>query len=318
MATYYGFTGPFNVMNWIPQIGSGGSINTSNSPTSITLNQNMIYNNPSSTLFCINIINSGKLSFCWNANIFNISPIGPTGPTQPGPTQPGPSLTGPTGPTGPTGFAGKSKQGPIGSTGSTGITGPTGPTGLSLQGPIGPVQDLQPFQSATIFNSGTGGVQPRIGPTGSFQTVSFNGSLTGPVGFGWTETVGNTGFVCPDDGWFILNYRMDVRGDGDGVPITGAYAAATLYNVNKGSEIPGSSSLVRTPNNDRHIYSIQNTVLAQLQQNDTIQVLFWADPYGTEMQIGDSRIQLGTVNVPPGPSFVPVEDSVTLTFVRFA
>jgi hypothetical protein len=428
MSTYINFTGPFDVSNWIPQLGTGGSIDTTNAPISITMNQDSIFNNPSSTLFCINIGVSGKLSFCWNANITETGlATGPTGPSQPGPIgilgimgeigplQPGPvgeigetgpdstegyigylgsspegpssnviGITGETGPNGelisgiqgnigiegpantfgytgstginPTGpaseFFGETGPqgpavfiagfgGPTGPTGETGPTGPTGPTGIgypgeagitgvtgptgvdggTFEGPLGPIQDLPPFQSASIFNGGTGTDQGRTGPTGSFQNVSFSTSLTGPSGFGWSATVGNTGFNVPDDGWYVVNYKMDIRANGFETGGTGAWVAASLYlheqnDVTNGSEVPGSTSLVQTPANDRHIYSIQNTVLAELQQNKVIQLLIWSN--APLMTIGDSEIQLGTVNILPGPSFVPVEDSAALTFIRLA
>jgi hypothetical protein len=428
MTTYIGFTGPFNVSNWVSQLGTGGTIDTTNSPTSITMNQDLIFNNPSSTLFCVNILVSGKLTFCWNASITDSTlGTGPTGPGQPGPSgiigtlgyigpvqegpegsigQTGPDslegylgyqgsspigpssdiigetgptgangeliqgsagdtglqgppntfgytgetgigetgpmsefigetgsqgpavfiagFGGPTGPTGDTGCTGSTGYTGVGFTGEAGIPGETGPTGLdggTFEGPRGPIEDLPPFQSATIFNGGTGTDQGRTGPTGSFQNVSFSTSLTGPVGFGWSATLGNTGFNVPDNGWFVINYKMDIRGNGFETGATGAYVAASLYlsdpnDLTNGIEIPGSTSLVQTPPNDRHIYSISNSVLAELQQNKVIQLMLWSN--APLVQIGDSSVQLGTVNIPPGPSFIPVQDSASLVFIRLA
>ena len=164
----------------------------------------------------------------------------------------------------------------------------------------------------SIF-SWSGVVQTNISTT-NFQYVTFEKPLIGPIGSGWItlKSIGYidpTIFVVPTSGYYLLTYKMDIM-SGNNTSLTINSNSVAVVTLN-GVEIPGSTSLVEAPETN-HIYTISNTVLAQLNTGDLVSLLFWSPYVGT--QIGDPSLVTGIL---PNGS-VPNEATASISITKIS
>jgi hypothetical protein len=91
--------------------------------------------------------------------------------------------------------------------------------------------------------------------------------------------------------------------------VPGANTDCASVLTKNGTAITGSSTLVEAPETN-HIYTISNTVLADLSANDVISLLFWSGDIGSH--IGDPSYLTG--KLPSG--LVPKEATASIVFTR--
>jgi hypothetical protein len=264
----------------------------------------------------------------------NDGPQGQTGPM--GPQGP-PGQVGEAGPVGPQGPPGKNgstgaqgEKGNVGAQGPKGDTGPPGRDGLNgqdgipgVQGPqgpagpsggVGPTGSAAGIESAFVWSS----QKQTIKSIASFQYITFNNNIIGPSGFSLSSSTEpnysapTTFTLTKNAGWFLITYKIDIRSGEADYPTSYTDSAACL--TKNGTEIPGSNSVVQAPG-DRHIYSVQNTVLVKLSIGDKISLLAWVSD--SDGSIGDNGSLL--TFKPPLPSgLVPTEAVASLVFTRIA
>ena len=236
---------------------------------------------------------------------------------------------GPRGYTGPRGDKGcKGEMGPQGIQGLSGEMGPQGIQGIQgLSGEMGP-QGIQGIQglSGEIGPQGPAGQNAAISSmfvyssvkqlninVVTFQYVTFENPLIGPVGSGWTSAIQSgytqpTTFIVPSSGFYLLTYKLDVRSGGGQSPSNTDCSTVLTRN---GNEIVGSATLVEAPEVN-HIYTISNTVLVDLTVGDRISLLFWSNDLGT--CIGDPIFLKGIL--PNGN--VPNEATASIVFTKIS
>jgi hypothetical protein len=246
-------------------------------------------------------------------------PEGATGPRGP-PGVPGtagakgdPGPAGPMGPQGPPGEPGKDGiNGTNGLTGPPGSNGPTGPQGPA--GSSGATGQAAGIESAFVWSS----QKQTIKNIQAFQYITFNKPLTGPTGFSFSSstesgyTSATTFTLTKNGGYFLITFKIDVRAGEADAPtnVTDSSAVLTL----NGTEIPGSCSLIQSPG-DRHLYSIQNTVLLRLAVGDKISLLAWVSD--SDGSIGDpSALSVFQPTLPSGA--IPSEAVASLVFTRIS
>ena len=123
---------------------------------------------------------------------------------------------------------------------------------------------------------------------------------------GYSDT---TDFIVPSNGYYLLTYKLDVRSGGGSSPASSTECSSLL--TQNGVEIKGSCTLVEAPESN-HIYTISNTVLAELFTGDIISLLFWSGDLGTH--IGDPSFITGVL-----PSGVfPLEATASIVFTRIS
>ena len=272
-----------------------------------------------------------KYIICCKGEIGKDGPIGPqglkgdTGPKGDTGAQGDTGLQGITGPKGDTGTQGdtgpkgdtgtQGDTGPKGDTGTQGDTGPKGDTGAQGDtgpqgntGPIGPPGENAAIASIFVWSS----LQQLNRLNTSFQYVEFEKTPIGPNGFGWTNNsrptyTHSTDFIVPTSGYYLMTYKLDVRSGGGSSPSSSTNCATVL--TQNGIEIDGSATLVEAPESN-HIYTISNTVLASLNANDNISLMFWSEDIGTK--IGDPTFLTGTL--PNGTT--PNEAIASIVFTR--
>jgi hypothetical protein len=109
------------------------------------------------------------------------------------------------------------------------------------------------------------------------------------------------------DGFYLLTYKLDVRSGGNQKPNNTDCSTVLTKN---GDQISGSATLVEAPE-ENHIYTISNTVLTNLQKNDSISLLFWSTDLGTH--IGDPSFLKGKL---PKNNIVPTEATASIVFTK--
>ena len=240
-------------------------------------------------------------------------------------------IQGDTGPTGPQGIQGQTGlQGIQGQTGLQGIQGQTGLQGIQgIQGPTGIQGDtgLQGIKGDTGMTGPAGQnaaissiyvwsnvIQNNINNT-KFQYITFENAPIGPTGSGWTSTTQSgytnpTNFIVPNNGWYLLTYKIDVRSGSGSAPSSSTDCATVL--TKNGVQISGSTTLVEAPETN-HIYTISNTVLANLLLGDSIALLFWSGDIGSHL--GDPSFIKGQL---PVGSIVPSEATASIVFTKIS
>ena len=148
-----------------------------------------------------------------------------------------------------------------------------------------------------------------------FQYVTFEKPFIGPIGSGWVTSIESgytqpTTFIVPSTGYYLLTYKLDVRSGGGQSPSSNTKASSLL--IRNGNMIDGSTTLVEAPESN-HIYTISNTVLANLTVGDRISLLFWSNDTGT--RIGDPSILTGFL---PGSVIVPTEATASIVFSKIS
>jgi hypothetical protein len=111
----------------------------------------------------------------------------------------------------------------------------------------------------------------------------------------------------PTSGYYLMTYKLDVRSGGGSSPSSNTNCSTVL--TRNGIEIDGSATLVEAPESN-HIYTISNTILASLEINDSISLMFWSEDIGTK--IGDPSFLTGTL--PNGT--IPNESTASIVFTR--
>jgi hypothetical protein len=147
-----------------------------------------------------------------------------------------------------------------------------------------------------------------------FQYVTFENAPIGPTGTGWTTSTvpgypAPTSFNVPENGWYTLTYKLDVRSGGGSSPGSRSDCATVL--LKNGVEIKGSTTLVEAPESN-HIYTISNTVLTHLATGDVVTLMFWSSDIGTK--IGDPSFLTGSL--PSG--LTPEEATASIVFTRIS
>jgi len=148
-----------------------------------------------------------------------------------------------------------------------------------------------------------------------FQYVTFEQPFIGPIGSGWTTSIElgytqPTTFIVPSTGYYLLTYKLDVRSGGGQSPSTRTNASSLL--IKNGVEIAGSTTLVEAPEAN-HIYTISNTVLANVTVGDRLSLLFWSNDIGT--RIGDPTFLTGFL---PGGTTRPTEATASIVFTKIS
>ena len=148
----------------------------------------------------------------------------------------------------------------------------------------------------------------------NFQYVVFEKTPIGPTGSGWTTTTQSgytnpTNFITPNNGWYLLTYKLDVRSGGNSSPTSNTDCSTVL--TKNGVQIDGSTTLVEAPESN-HIYTISNTVLVYLVTGDSIALMFWSGDAGTH--IGDPSFVKG--KLPSG--VVPTEATASIVFTKIS
>ncbi len=146
----------------------------------------------------------------------------------------------------------------------------------------------------------------------NFQYVTFEKPLIGPTGNGWITQINPgytnpTTFIVPSDGYYLLTYKVDVRSGGGSPPNSNTDCATVL--LRNGISIDGSSTLVEAPESN-HIYTISNTILVNLNTNDSLSLMFWSSDIGT--RIGDTSFIRGLL--PNGVA--PSEATASVVFTK--
>jgi hypothetical protein len=213
---------------------------------------------------------------------------------------------------GPQGIQGLSGEiGPMGPQGIQGLTGEMGPQGIQGLtgeiGPQGPAGQNTAISSMFVYSS----VKQLNLNVVTFQYVTFENPLIGPIGSGWTSAIQSgytqpTTFIVPSSGFYLLTYKLDVRSGGRQIPNNTDCSTVLTRN---GIEIAGSATLVEAPDVN-HIYTISNTVLVDLTVGDQISLLFWSNDLGT--CIGDPIFLNGIL--PNGN--VPLEATASIVFTK--
>ncbi len=200
-------------------------------------------------------------------------------------------LKGDTGETGPKGDTGETgTKGDTGLKGDTGDTGPKGDTGdTGPKGDTGSTGENSAISSIFVWSS----LQQLNRSNTNFQYVEFEKTPIGPNGFGWINNsrptyTYSTDFIVPTSGYYLMTYKLDVRSGGGSSPSSSTNCATVL--TRNGLEIEGSTTLVEAPESN-HIYTISNTILALLDINDNVSLLFWSEDIGTK--IGDPTFLTG-------------------------
>lgn len=134
-----------------------------------------------------------------------------------------------------------------------------------------------------------------------FQNVLFE-NLPMSYNNNWTYLYDNSyikSFVCPTNGLYKITYKIDV------CPLSIAVTVITINN----NEVNGSSSLIKAPNTE-HIYTMSNSVIVYLHQDDFISLMFWSDNIGTK--IGEPSLINGFL---PN-NIIPKETTATIDFIK--
>lgn len=234
-------------------------------------------------------------------------PVGPSGP------QGEPGVAGPQGPKGD-----KGDQGVAGLQGSQGAIGPIGPQGnkgdkgdkgeQGSQGVVGPAGQNAAISSIYSWSA----VMQSNKNITNFQYITFEKPLIGP-GVGWTTSKqpgysNTTDFIVPLSGFYLLDYKVDVR-SGEGSSPNSSNNSATGLTRN-GVQIDGSFTLVEAPE-ENHIYTLANTILAHLDVGDKIALVFWSSDIGA--QVGDPTFLKGKL---PVGNVVPTETTAAIRISR--
>ena len=148
-----------------------------------------------------------------------------------------------------------------------------------------------------------------------FKPIVFEKGLMGPNKYAWTgcdlatpsctETSieGFSSFLCNQTGWYQITYMINISAQCENNNIN-AMVILTLDD----NKIDGSSLLAKISN--RNIYSVSNTLLANIEQDKKISLLFWTD----EMCNNQDNYHIGCHSIS-----LPInETTASLTVVRIS
>ena len=180
-------------------------------------------------------------------------------------------------------------EGPRGEPGATGASGEPGPAGA--EGKQGPAGEDGVAGIDSFFVWSEQGQDNSADAKSTIELVFEKKLQDSPL---WVESAqckpkykaieGNIGakeFKCNASGVYMFSYRADITTGRARSPerTTGSNVALILTNNHK--KVSGSTTVSRAPSDNKdsenYIYSVSNTIIANVKKDDVISLHFWTD-----------------------------------------
>ena len=143
-----------------------------------------------------------------------------------------------------------------------------------------------------------GSIIQSVSMVGTVATIVVNNVQSQSITVAASTFQYNT-FASPNSGWYLINYKFDVR-VGYTSPQTGNCRGAAALTLN-GFQVVGSGAVSQAPNDNEHQYTISNAVLVNYTGGQQLGLQWWSGTYSN-----DSSASLNTsvagLSIGPNPS----------------